>query len=118
MSVLIYIYNKPFIMKVGEVIVKKLTNLVFKYKIYPVLMCIVSIFIHNSCHTKYLNCTFLNHVLYNHKQPLIYLFIVILVVLIARATFNMLNQRIGDHMAYKVKTDLRRQVINKTVLEP
>ena len=67
---------------------------------------------------KYLNCTFLNHVLYNHKQPLIYLFIVILVVLIARATFNMLNQRIGDHMAYKVKTDLRRQVINKTVLEP
>ena len=44
MSVLIYIYNKPFIMKVGEVIVKKLTNLVFKYKIYPVLMCIVSIF--------------------------------------------------------------------------
>ncbi|WP_375336482.1 ABC transporter ATP-binding protein/permease [Staphylococcus caprae] len=56
---------------------------------------------------------FLNHVLYNHKQPLIYLFIVILVVLIARATFNMLNQRIGDHLAYKVKTDLRRQVINK-----
>ena len=30
--------QQTFIMKVGEVIVKKLTNLVFKYKIYPVLM--------------------------------------------------------------------------------
>lgn len=114
MSVLIYIYNKPFIMKVGEVIVKKLTNLVFKYKIYPVLMCIVSIFLSITVVIQNISIArFLNHVLYNHKQPLIYLFIVILVVLIARATFNMLNQRIGDHMAYKVKTDLRRQVINK-----
>ena len=114
MSVLLYIYNKPFIMKVGEVIVKKLTNLVFKYKIYPVLMCIVSIFLSITVVIQNISIArFLNHVLYNHKQPLIYLFIVILVVLIARATFNMLNQRIGDHMAYKVKTDLRRQVINK-----
>lgn len=114
MSVLIYIYNKPFIMKVGEVIVKKLTNLVFKYKIYPVLMCIVSIFLSITVVIQNISIArFLNHVLYNHKQPLIYLFIVILVVLIARATFNMLNQRIDDHMAYKVKTDLRRQVINK-----
>lgn len=114
MSVLIYIYNKPFIMKVGEVIVKKLTNLVFKYKIYPVLMCIVSIFLSITVVIQNISIArFLNHLLYNHKQPLIYLFIVILVVLIARATFNMLNQRIGDHMAYKVKTDLRRQVINK-----
>ena len=114
MSVLIYIYNKPFIMKVGELIVKKLTNLVFKYKIYPVLMCIVSIFLSITVVIQNISIArFLNHVLYNHKQPLIYLFIVILVVLIARATFNMLNQRIGDHMAYKVKTDLRRQVINK-----
>ncbi|EES41001.1 ABC transporter, ATP-binding protein [Staphylococcus caprae M23864:W1] len=101
-------------MKVGEVIVKKLTNLVFKYKIYPVLMCIVSIFLSITVVIQNISIArFLNHVLYNHKQPLIYLFIVILVVLIARATFNMLNQRIGDHMAYKVKTDLRRQVINK-----
>ncbi|MGX0910633.1 ATP-binding cassette, subfamily C, bacterial CydD [Staphylococcus caprae] len=114
MSVLIYIYNKPFIMKVGEVIVKKLTNLVFKYKIYPVLMCIVSIFLSITVVIQNISIArFLNHVLYSHKQPLIYLFIFILVVLIARATFNMLNQRIGDHMAYKVKTDLRRQVINK-----
>ncbi|SUL96291.1 ABC transporter ATP-binding protein [Staphylococcus caprae] len=114
MSVLIYIYNKPFIMKVGELIVKKLTNLVFKYKIYPVLMCIVSIFLSITVVIQNISIArFLNHVLYNHKQPLIYLFIVIIVVLIARATFNMLNQRIGDHMAYKVKTDLRRQVINK-----
>ncbi|MEJ7173552.1 ABC transporter ATP-binding protein/permease [Staphylococcus caprae] len=93
---------------------KKLTNLVFKYKIYPVLMCIVSIFLSITVVIQNISIArFLNHVLYNHKQPLIYLFIVILVVLIARATFNMLNQRIGDHMAYKVKTDLRRQVINK-----
>lgn len=114
MSVLIYIYNKPFIMKVGEVIVKKLTNLVFKYKIYPVLMCIVSIFLSITVVIQNISIArFLNLVLYNHKQPLIYLFIVIIVVLIARATFNMLNQRIGDHLAYKVKTDLRRQVINK-----
>lgn len=114
MSVLIYIYNKPFIMKVGELIVKKLTNLVFKYKIYPVLMCIVSIFLSITVVIQNISIArFLNHVLYNHKQPLIYLFIVIIVVLIARATFNMLNQRIGDHLAYKVKTDLRRQVINK-----
>ncbi|MFW3610926.1 ABC transporter ATP-binding protein/permease [Staphylococcus caprae] len=93
---------------------KKLTNLVFKYKIYPVLMCIVSIFLSITVVIQNISIArFLNHVLYNHKQPLIYLFIVIIVVLIARATFNMLNQRIGDHMAYKVKTDLRRQVINK-----
>ncbi|MFW3590027.1 ABC transporter ATP-binding protein/permease [Staphylococcus caprae] len=93
---------------------KKLTNLVFKYKIYPVLMCIVSIFLSITVVIQNISIArFLNHLLYNHKQPLIYLFIVILVVLIARATFNMLNQRIGDHMAYKVKTDLRRQVINK-----
>ncbi|OHO70677.1 cysteine ABC transporter ATP-binding protein [Staphylococcus sp. HMSC036D05] len=93
---------------------KKLTNLVFKYKIYPVLMCIVSIFLSITVVIQNISIArFLNLVLYNHKQPLIYLFIVIIVVLIARATFNMLNQRIGDHLAYKVKTDLRRQVINK-----
>lgn len=40
-------------MKVGEVIVKKLTNLVFKYKIYPALMFIMSVFfIYNSSYTK------------------------------------------------------------------
>ena len=32
-------------MKVGEVIVKRLTNIVFKYKLYPVLMLIMSIFL-------------------------------------------------------------------------
>ena len=101
-------------MKVGEIIVKKLTNLVFKYKIYPALMLIMSVFLSISVVIQNVSIAkLLNHMLYHHKHSLIGLFILILVILLARATFNMLNQRIGDHMATKVKYDLRQQVINK-----
>lgn len=101
-------------MKVGEVIVKKLTNLVFKYKIYPALMFIMSVFLSITVVIQNVSIAkLLNHMLYHHKQSLIGLFILIFVILIARATFNMLNQRIGDRMATRVKYDLRQQVINK-----
>lgn len=101
-------------MKVGEIIVKKLTNLLFKYKIYPALMLIMSVFLSISVVIQNVSIAkLLNHMLYHHKHSLIGLFILILVILLARATFNMLNQRIGDHMATKVKYDLRQQVINK-----
>ena len=100
-------------MKVGEIIVKKLTNLVFKYKIYPALMLIMSVLSISVVIQNVSIAKLLNHMLYHHKHSLIGLFILILVILLARATFNMLNQRIGDHMATKVKYDLRQQVINK-----
>lgn len=54
---------------------------------------------------------FLNQVLY-HKVSAIYpLLFTILILLILRVTFNMLNQRLGDILAYKVKHDLRQKIV-------
>lgn len=59
-------------MKVGEIIVKKLTNLVFKYKIYPALMLIMSVFLSISVVIQNVSIAkLLNHMLYHHKHSLI-----------------------------------------------
>lgn len=58
---------------------------------------------------------FLNHLLYYQQQSLLLLLSVIFISLILRATFNMLIQFLGDHLAFKVKHMLREQVILKKV---
>ena len=54
---------------------------------------------------------FLNQVLYHKLSSIYSLLFTILIVLILRVTFNMLNQRLGDILAYKVKHDLRQKII-------
>ena len=57
--------------------------------------------------------SFLDRVLYNHLSSVNSLLIIILIVLILRATLNMINLRLGDMLAGKVKHQLRREVVLK-----
>ena len=94
---------------------KKLTKMVLSYKLYPTLMLIMSVFIFYGRCAKHFNFTLLNHLLYYQQQSLLLLLSVIFISLILRATFNMLIQFLGDHLAFKVKHMLREQVILKKV---
>ncbi|MEJ7442856.1 ABC transporter ATP-binding protein/permease, partial [Staphylococcus warneri] len=68
---------------------KKLTNLVFKYKIYPALMLIMSVFLSFTVVAQNISIShFLNHLLYYQQQSLLLLLSVIFISLILRATFN------------------------------
>ncbi|GEM_PF-1826618 len=59
-------------MKVGEVIVKRLTNIVFKYKLYPALMLIMSVFLSLTVVAQNISISqFLSHMLYHHQQSLV-----------------------------------------------
>lgn len=60
----------------------------------------------------------LNIVLLKGNQDLVALLLFTLVILIGRATFNTVNQMIGNQMAVKVKRDLRRQLILKRSKDP
>ena len=54
---------------------------------------------------------FLNQVLYHEISAIYPLLFTILIVLILRVTFNLLNQRLGDVLAYKVKHQLRQKIV-------
>lgn len=114
MSELILIFCKHSIIYVGDIIVKKLTKMVLSYKLYPALMLIMSVFLSFTVVAQNISIShFLNHLLYYQQQSLLLLLSVIFISLILRATFNMLIQLLGDHLAFKVKHMLREQVILK-----
>ena len=87
-------------------------SLVFKYKLFPIFMGMISVLLAICVVIQNIGIArFLNQVLY-HKVSAIYpLLFTILIVLILRVTFNMLNQRLGDILAYKVKHDLRQKIV-------
>ncbi|MDU2437561.1 MAG: ABC transporter ATP-binding protein/permease, partial [Staphylococcus epidermidis] len=93
---------------------KKLTKMVLSYKLYPTLMLIMSVFLSFTVVAQNISIShFLNHLQYYQQQSLLLLLSVIFISLILRATFNMLIQFLGDHLAFKVKHMLREQVILK-----
>ncbi|PTK67182.1 ABC transporter ATP-binding protein/permease [Staphylococcus borealis] len=93
---------------------KKLMNLVFKYKLFPLLMGIVSTCLAITVVIQNISiATFLDQVLYDHTTSIFSLLIIILIVLILRATLNMINLRLGDTLASKVKHQLRKEVVLK-----
>ncbi|PTF05114.1 cysteine ABC transporter ATP-binding protein [Staphylococcus devriesei] len=93
---------------------KKLMNLVFNYKFFPVLMGITSFLLAVSVVIQNVSIAeFLNRVLYHNTKNIFSLLLIIFIVLIARVTFNMFNLRLGDRLAMKVKHQLRKQVLLK-----
>ncbi|PTE76604.1 ABC transporter ATP-binding protein/permease [Staphylococcus cohnii] len=98
---------------------KRLTSLAMKYKIYPILMFVIStvlaitVVIQNVAIAEILNT-----MLRNTHQDLLILLLVTLIILLARATFNTINQMIGNRMSARVKYDLRRQLILNKSSEP
>ncbi|AVL76600.1 MULTISPECIES: ABC transporter ATP-binding protein/permease [Staphylococcus] len=98
---------------------KRLTSLAMKYKIYPILMFVIStilaitVVIQNIAIAEILNA-----MLRHTHQDLLILLLVTLIVLLARATFNTINQIIGNRMSSRVKYDLRRQLILNKSSEP
>ena len=108
------IYN---ILKV--IFVKRLTKLALEYKIFPILMFLVSILL--ALTVVFQNITIgviLDKVLIQQQFQLTSLLITIFFVLIARAVFNMLNLAIGDTMANRIKNNLRQQIIEKASKSP
>nr|WP_236588534.1 MULTISPECIES: ABC transporter ATP-binding protein/permease [unclassified Staphylococcus] len=101
------------------IFVKRLTSLAMKYKIYPILMFVIStilaitVVIQNIAIAEILNA-----MLRHTHQDLLILLLVTLIVLLARATFNTINQIIGNRMSSRVKYDLRRQLILNKSSEP
>src|SRR5699024_3207180 len=83
---------------------KRLTSLAMKYKIYPILMFVIStilaitVVIQNIAIAEILNA-----MLRHTHQDLLILLLVTLIVLLARATFNTINQMIGNRMSSRVK---------------
>ena len=110
---MILIFCKHSIIYVGEIIVKKLTKMVLSYKLYPALMLIMSVFylLRSLCKT------FQFHTFKSLTVLPTTIFIIIVIsyfyLLILRATFNMLIQFLGDHLAFKIKHMLREQMILK-----
>ena len=90
-----------------------------KYKIYPILMFVIStvlaitVVIQNVAIAEILNA-----MLRNTHQDLLILLLMTLIILLARATFNTINQMIGNRMSARVKCDLRRQLILNKSSEP
>ena len=98
---------------------KRLTSLAMKYKIYPILMFVISTIL--AITVVILNIAIaeiLNAMLRHTHQDLLILLLVTLIVLLARATFNTINQMIGNRMSSRVKYDLRRQFILNKSSEP
>nr|WP_226955462.1 MULTISPECIES: ABC transporter ATP-binding protein/permease [Staphylococcus] len=101
------------------IFVKRLTSLAMKYKIYPILMFVISTIL--AITVVILNIAIaeiLNAMLRHTHQDLLILLLVTLIVLLARATFNTINQMIGNRMSSRVKYDLRRQLILNKSSEP
>ncbi|MGW7885502.1 ABC transporter ATP-binding protein/permease [Staphylococcus xylosus] len=98
---------------------KKLTSLAMQYKIYPIFMFVVSTLLAITVVVQNISIAeILNVMLLSANHDLLNILMFTLVVLIARATFNTINQMIGNQMAAKVKRDLRKQLIIKQSKDP
>ncbi|EYP22676.1 MsbA family ABC transporter, ATP-binding protein [Staphylococcus aureus DAR1158] len=108
------ILRKPFIIGLGDIIVKKLTTILFQYKIFPVLMFLVSTGLGILVITQnILIADFLAKIIRHQFQGLWIVLFILLGVLLLRATVQFLNQWLGDTLAFKVKHMLRQRVIYK-----
>lgn len=101
-------------MGLGDIIVKKLTTILFQYKIFPVLMFLVSTGLGILVITQnILIADFLAKIIRHQFQGLWIVLFILLGVLLLRATVQFLNQWLGDTLAFKVKHMLRQRVIYK-----
>lgn len=90
-----------------------------QYKIYPIFMFVVSTLLAITVVVQNISIAeILNVMLLSANHDLLNLLMFTLIVLIARATFNTINQMIGNQMAAKVKRDLRKQLIIKQSKDP
>ncbi|HGL5434629.1 TPA: ABC transporter ATP-binding protein/permease [Staphylococcus aureus] len=93
---------------------KKLTTILFQYKIFPVLMFLVSTGLGILVITQnILIADFLAIIIRHQFQGLWIVLFILLGVLLLRATVQFLNQWLGDTLAFKVKHMLRQRVIYK-----
>ncbi|HCY0071890.1 TPA: ABC transporter ATP-binding protein/permease [Staphylococcus aureus] len=93
---------------------KKLTTILFQYKIFPVLMFLVSTGLGIIVITQnILIADFLAKIIRRQFQGLWIVLFILLGVLLLRATVQFLNQWLGDTLAFKVKHMLRQRVIYK-----
>ncbi|HEH8308514.1 TPA: ABC transporter ATP-binding protein/permease [Staphylococcus aureus] len=93
---------------------KKLTTILFQYKIFPVLMFLVSTGLGIIVITQnILIADFLAKIIRHQFQGLWIVLFIVLGVLLLRATVQFLNQWLGDTLAFKVKHMLRQRVIYK-----
>ncbi|MEW7803715.1 ABC transporter ATP-binding protein/permease [Staphylococcus aureus] len=93
---------------------KKLTTILFQYKIFPVLMFLVSTDLGILVITQnILIADFLAKIIRHQFQGLWIVLFILLGVLFLRATVQFLNQWLGDTLAFKVKHMLRQRVIYK-----
>ncbi|SBA02844.1 Transport ATP-binding protein CydD [Staphylococcus aureus] len=93
---------------------KKLTTILFQYKIFPVLMFLVSTGLGILVITQnILIADFLAKIIRHQFQGLWIVLFILLGVLLLRATVQFLNQWLGDTLAFKVKHVLRQRVIYK-----
>ncbi|HDB5842863.1 TPA: ABC transporter ATP-binding protein/permease [Staphylococcus aureus] len=93
---------------------KKLTTILFQYKIFPVLMFLVSTGLGILVITQnILIADFLAKIIRHQFQGLWIVLFILLGALLLRATVQFLNQWLGDTLAFKVKHMLRQRVIYK-----
>ncbi|EOA9396128.1 ABC transporter ATP-binding protein/permease [Staphylococcus aureus] len=93
---------------------KKLTTILLQYKIFPVLMFLVSTGLGIIVITQnILIADFLAKIIRHQFQGLWIVLFILLGVLLLRATVQFLNQWLGDTLAFKVKHMLRQRVIYK-----
>ncbi|WPG02496.1 ABC transporter ATP-binding protein/permease [Staphylococcus aureus] len=93
---------------------KKLTTILFQYKIFPVLMFLVSTGLGILVITQnILIADFLAKIIRHQFQGLWIVLFILLGVLLLRATVQFLNQWLGYTLAFKVKHMLRQRVIYK-----
>ncbi|CXN25593.1 ABC transporter ATP-binding protein/permease [Staphylococcus aureus] len=93
---------------------KKLTTILFQYKIFPGLMFLVSTGLGIIVITQnILIADFLAKIIRHQFQGLWIVLFILLGVLLLRATVQFLNQWLGDTLAFKVKHMLRQRVIYK-----
>ncbi|MEI5690360.1 ABC transporter ATP-binding protein/permease [Staphylococcus aureus] len=93
---------------------KKLTTILFQYKIFPVLMFLVSTGLGILVITQNIFIAdFLAKIIRHQFQGLWIVLFILLGVLLLRATVQFLNQWLGDTLAFKVKHMLRQRVIYK-----
>ncbi|HCU9478753.1 TPA: ABC transporter ATP-binding protein/permease [Staphylococcus aureus] len=93
---------------------KKLTTILFQYKIFPVLMFLVSTGLGILVITQnILIADFLAKIIRHQFQGLWIVLFILLGVLLLRATVQFINQWLGDTLAFKVKHMLRQRVIYK-----
>nr|WP_253955237.1 ABC transporter ATP-binding protein/permease [Staphylococcus gallinarum] len=93
--------------------------MVLQYKIYPILMFIFSILLAITVVIQNVSIAeILNRLLLKTNQDVVVIITITLFILLARATFNTLNQLMGDRLAQVVKYDLRQQLISKQSAAP